>query len=61
MPTSQQPAGDTGFFYCDFWRSRSGHIWAPLAPSYQGVHRSADMQAMLSPYRLEVDQPSKPL
>src|SRR5918995_2575931 len=28
---------DAGFFYCDFWRSRRGHIWGPLPRPYHNL------------------------
>jgi hypothetical protein len=54
MSASPRP-WDAGLFYCEFWRSRSRHIWAPLPRSHYGLRRSTDVQAMLSPYRIEVD------
>jgi hypothetical protein len=48
-------AWNAGLFYCEFWRSRRRHIWARLPPSYYGLRRSTDVQAMLSPYRIAFD------
>src|SRR5688500_20079400 len=48
-------AGETGFVYCDFWRSRRGHIWEPLRLPHHTLGRWTDMQAVLSFLSDEVD------
>jgi hypothetical protein len=50
-----RPAGQAGFFCCDFWRSRRRHIWGRPRRPYHGLGRPTDVKAMLSPYRIEVD------
>ena len=50
-------AGEARFFYCDFWRSRRGHIWEPPGLPHHTLRRSTDMQAVLSFLLDEVDFP----
>ena len=57
----QRPAGDAGFFYCDFWRSRRGHIRELPPAMIPFLDPSTDRHAMLSPCRIELDQPAKAL
>ena len=52
---SSHPVGEAGFLYCDFWRSRRGHIWEAPRPLHHTLGRSPDMQAVLSFLSDEVD------
>jgi hypothetical protein len=48
-------SADEARFCCEFWRSRRGHIWAPLRLPYNTLGRSTDMQAVLSFLSDQVD------